>query len=48
MAAFGKAVRAGGPSPIPPEGVMLTNVIMDGMFRSHASGKEVAVRVPDV
>jgi predicted dehydrogenase len=46
MKAFGAAVRTGAPSPIPPEGVLTTNVIMDGIFRSHASGREVAVQMP--
>ena len=46
MIAFREAVRSGGPSPLPPEGVLLTNVIMDGIFRSHAAGKEVAARNP--
>jgi predicted dehydrogenase len=46
MKAFGNAVRTGSPSPIPPEGVLLTNVIMDGIFRSQACGEEVAVEVP--
>ena len=48
MTAFREAVKADTPSPIPPEGVLLTNVIMDGIFRSHAAGKEVAVRVPEI
>ena len=48
MTAFREAVLTDGPSPIPPEGVFLTNVIMDGIFRSHESGKEVAVRVPEI
>ena len=48
MTAFREAVEADAPSPIPPEGVMLTNVIMDGIFRSHESGKEVSVRVPEI
>ena len=48
MIAFREAVKVDGPSPIPPEGVLLTNVIMDGIFRSHAAGKEVAVRVPEI
>ena len=46
--AFLDAVRKGGPSPIDPEKVLLTNVIMDGIFRSAECGKEVSVRVPDV
>ena len=48
ITAFREAVKADAPSPILPEGVLLTNVIMDGIFRSHAAGKEVAVRVPEV
>ena len=48
MIAFREAIKADAPSPIPPEGVLLTNVIMDGIFRSHAAGKEVAVRVPEI
>ena len=48
MTAFREAVKADAPSPIPPEGVLLTNVIMDGISRSHAAGKEVAVRVPEI
>ena len=47
MTAFREAVLTDAPSPIPPEGVLLTNVIMDGIFRSHESGKEVAVKVPE-
>jgi len=48
MRYFGEAIRSNGPSPIPPEGVMLTNVIMDGIFRSHQAGKEVAAKVPEI
>ena len=48
MSAFREAVKTDGPSPIPPEGVLLTNVIMDGIFRSHEAGKEVAVKVPEL
>ena len=48
MTAFREAVKSDGPSPIPPEGVMLTNVIMDGIFRSHKAGREVSVRVPEI
>jgi predicted dehydrogenase len=44
--AFIGAVRKGGPSPIDPEGVLLTNVVMDGIARSVAKGKEVSVKVP--
>jgi len=46
--AFRDAVREGGPSPIDPEGVLLTNVIMDGIARSVKKGKEVAVKVPEI
>lgn len=46
MTAFREAVLRGGPSPIPPEGVLLTNVVMDGIFRSHERGEEVPVSVP--
>ena len=46
--AFLDAVRKGGPSPIDPEKVLLTNVIMDGIFRSVERGKEVAARVPEI
>lgn len=48
MTAFREAVLTDSPSPIPPEGVLLTNVIMDGIFRSHEAGKEVQVRVPEI
>lgn len=48
MIAFREAVLTDSPSPIPPEGVLLTNVIMDGIFRSHEAGKEVQVRVPEI
>jgi len=48
MKYFGEAIRSNGPSPIPPEGVLTTNVIMDGIFRSHEAGKEVAVKVPEI
>lgn len=48
MIAFREAIKSDAPSPIPPEGVLLTNVIMDGIFRSHEAGKEVAVRVPEI
>jgi predicted dehydrogenase len=43
MRAFVEAVRAGGPSPIDPRGVYLTNVIMDGIARSAELGYEVKV-----
>lgn len=48
MTAFREAVNSNGVSPLPPEGVLLTNVIMDGIFRSHDNRKEVAVKVPEI
>ena len=48
MTAFREAVRTDAPSLLPPEGVLLTNVIMDGIFRSHELGEEVAVKVPEI
>jgi len=48
ITAFLNAVRENGPSPIPPEGVLLTNVIMDGIFRSDKLGRQVSVQVPEI
>ena len=48
MTAFREAVNTNSASPLPPEGVLLTNVIMDGIFRSHQSKKEVSVKVPEI
>ena len=48
MTAFREAVKTDAVSPLPPECVLLTNVIMDGIFRSHESKKEVAVKVPEI
>jgi predicted dehydrogenase len=45
--AFTDAIREGGPAPIPAEEVVWTNVIMDGIYRSAAEGREVAVGLPD-
>jgi predicted dehydrogenase len=46
--AFAEAIRAGKPSPIPPEQMLLTNLIIQGLIDSAAAGREVAVSVPDV
>ena len=46
--AFADAVRKGGPSPIDPEGVLLTNVVMDGIARSVEAQKEVAAIIPEI
>ncbi|MCC6442671.1 MAG: Gfo/Idh/MocA family oxidoreductase [Armatimonadetes bacterium] len=42
------AIREGGPSPVPAEEVIWTNVIMDGIYRSALEGgKEVPVGLPE-
>jgi len=46
--AFVKAVRKDEPSPIDPEGVLITNVIMDGIARSVEKGKEVSAKMPEI
>jgi predicted dehydrogenase len=43
MQRFAEAVRDGLPSPIDPHGVYLINVVMDGILRSAAEGREVQV-----
>ncbi len=46
-AAFVDAVREGKPSPIDPDGILLTNVIIQGVIdSSEAGGREVEVTVP--
>jgi len=46
-AAFAEAIREGLPSPIDPDGMLLTNVIIQGvMDSSEAGGREVEVTVP--
>lgn len=46
-AAFADAVREGKPSPIDPDGMLLTNVIFQGVIDSSAAGgREVEVHVP--
>ena len=45
--AFVDAVREGKPSPINPDGMLLTNVIIQGVIDSQAKGgREVKVKVP--
>jgi predicted dehydrogenase len=45
--AFVDAVREGKPSPIDPDGMLLTNVIIQGVIDSaNADGREVEVTVP--
>ncbi len=43
---FIDAVRKGGPSPVKPSSILISQVIMDGMLRSGAEGREVSVEVP--
>ena len=48
-ATFARAVREGFPSPIDPDGMLLTNVIIQGVNDSaEAGGREVQVTVPDL
>jgi len=48
IADFTKAVREGLPSPIPPEEVLLTNVVMQGIYDSAEVGHEVGLEIPEV
>lgn len=48
IADFANAVREGLPSPIPPEEVLLTNVVMQGIYDSAAVGHEVELKIPEV
>lgn len=41
--AFLESIRDGAPSPIPPEEIVIQNVIMDALFRSAEAGHEVEV-----
>jgi predicted dehydrogenase len=45
---FTDAVRAGGPSPVDTEGILYSQLIMDGMFRSQAANSEVSIEVPEI
>ncbi len=45
---FARAIREGRPSPIPPEEMLFTNVIIQGLIDSAATGREVAVAVPEL
>ena len=45
--AFADAVREGKPSPLPPEDMLLTNVVIQGLIDSAAAGgREISVNVP--
>ena len=46
--AFARAIRDGTPSPVPPEELLITNVIIQGLIDSAALGREIEVSVPDV
>lgn len=46
LSAFLKAVREGLPSPVDPEGILLVDVIIDGIYRSSAEGREVQLEIP--
>jgi predicted dehydrogenase len=45
---FAEAIRKGLPSPIPPDEMLLTNVIIQGLIDSAEAGHEVEVSVPEV
>jgi predicted dehydrogenase len=46
VTAFVKAIAEGKPSPVDPEGVLLIDVIVDGIYRSAAEGREVKLEIP--
>jgi len=43
IAAFARAIRTGGPSPVPGEQALITQRILDGVYKSGQKGKEVKV-----
>ena len=43
IAAFAQAIRTGGPSPVPGEQALITQRILDGVYKSGQKGKEVKV-----
>jgi predicted dehydrogenase len=45
--AFVEAIRENKPSPIPPDQMLLTNVIIQGLIDSAAAGREIEVTVPE-
>lgn len=48
IADFTEAVREGSRSPIAPEEVLLTNVVMQGIYDSAEVGHEVELEIPEV
>ncbi len=45
---FVRAVREGGPAPIPGEQILRQQAIIDGVLRSAAAGREVEIVIPEV
>jgi predicted dehydrogenase len=45
---FAKAVAEGLPSPVPAEQSLYVQTILDGIYRSQESGKEVKLNVDDI
>jgi predicted dehydrogenase len=45
---FVAAVREGRPAPIPGEQIVLNQAIIDGILRSAAAGREVAIEIPEL
>jgi predicted dehydrogenase len=43
---FVNAVRAGGPTPVDTQGILYSQLIMDGIFRSAEGGREVSIELP--
>ena len=46
--AFAQAIREGLPSPVPPQEMLLTNVVIQGLIDSAKAGHEINVEVPQV
>ena len=45
---FIDAVRSGGPSPVDTHAILMSQLIMDGIFRSAEHGREVAIELPEL
>jgi predicted dehydrogenase len=45
---FVQAVREGGPSPVDTHGILMAQLVMDGIFRSATAGREVEIEVPSI
>ena len=46
--AFLDAIAAGGPDPIPASQILYNQAIIDGIIRSSAAGREVAIEIPEI